>query len=405
MGLTPKESKNAFVFLSGGRFTSMFIQAALLVWFASLSNVEEISWVLTWFSLALLLSGLTDLGFGILLTKLGAESKTAQKAALALDTKITSALILCVLLFSVVMFFGLEGIHPPEFILVPAALCLWGLIETLVEAGALVLVSAAKTAKAGLAITFRRLLALVFFPVFLLWTTPGLAFASSLLCGALVLYFFVPRAFSTKGISSYLPKPSEIGKYALSSGSGQLRLLEAPLVTWLFSVTMSSSFLLSSRLAGPLFVLTGSLGTAVLAVEKKLSFRLVQFVILTATSTTSLVILLLLYSTSSLAEVASSVVTWFDEESAQVFLLVFLRYFTVGIVGVLNSILVKLGKIDYSVKSSLFVNIAGLSVLLVFGLFTKDLVLALLFSSLIAILQIAAMSMSLHRFIRETAGE
>jgi hypothetical protein len=389
MQLSPKQSKRAFYSLTSARLSSIIIQAGLLVWYTSVSSVQEVSVTLTWLSLALFLSGVTDLGFGTMITRFGFESRKTQTAILSLDTALTFALLMVVTLVSLIVIAFLPSDVSPEVVLIPFLLLSWCLLETIVEAGALVLVSQSRSALAGFMIIIRRLGGLALFPALLPFFSPGISFSFSLFLGTAVTYFFVPKAFDFKKQFQNLPPMRETLKFSVNSAWGLLRNLEGPLVASIFSPLISSSFLLAARLAAPIAVLTNSFGTVIVGAEKIARPRAIKTIVIVLLLVVGLSLSWVEWLSIMLLPVFSAVVPWADKQSLLITGLVLIRYVIAGVLaGVFSSMLIRFGEISGASKLNLFLNLSGLAAILIVGGILQDIYLALFASIVIGIIQV-----------------
>jgi hypothetical protein len=368
----------------------MLIQAGLLVWYTSLSSVDEVSRTLTWFSIALLVSGLTDLGFGTMITKFGSQSKHTQRAILALDTVITFLLLSLVAGLSLIVILFLPTNLSIEIVLIPALLLCWSLMETLVEAGALTLVSQAKSFSAGIVVVVRRFAGLILFPMLLTYFSPGLSFALALFGGTLATYFFVPKAIDFRKSRVHVPHWREISKFALNSAWGQLRNLEGPIVTALFSPLISSSFLLASRLASPISIITGSFGTVIVGADRTIRPSTVRLIVLSLIAIAGFFVSCLDWISKASLPIFSTVIPWVDEQSLVILGLVLLRFLIVGVgVGIFSSMMIRFGDISKSSRANMFANLVGVASLLIVGILLNDIYIALLTAIFLGLLQVA----------------
>lgn len=389
MQLSPRQSKKAFYSLSSARLMSMLIQAGLLVWYTSIASVEEVSLTLTWLALAFFVSGVTDLGFGTMITRFGFESGKIQRAILALDTVLTLTLLTLAAGISLIVIMAMPANVSIEIVLIPFLLLAWCLLETIVEAGALVLVSQSKSVLAGTLIFIRRFSGFAIFPVLLVYFSPGLSFSLSLFLGTVLTYIFVPKAFNFRKWASHLPPMREALKFSINSAWGLVRNLEGPLVTALFAPIISSSFLLATRLAAPVGVITNSFGTVIVGSEKIVRSSVIKAIILILISFVALGLSCLEWLSVALLPAATTVIPWMDKQSLQIIGLVLLRYLIAGVLaGIFSSIMIRFGDIQEATKLNRSLNLSGLASLLVVGGILQDIYLALLTSILIGIVQL-----------------
>jgi hypothetical protein len=398
MQLSPKQSKSAFYSLTSARLSSIIIQASLLVWYTSVSSVQEVSLTLTWLSLALFLSGITDLGFGTMITRFGFESRKTQTAILSLDTALTFALLIFVALASILMIALLPADVSPEVVLIPFLLLYWSLLETIVEAGALVLVSESRSVLAGLMIVIRRLAGLALFPALLTYFSPGISFSLSLFLGTAATYLFVPKAFNFKKHFQNLPPMREALKFSVNSAWGLLRNLEGPLVATLFSPLISSSFLLASRLAAPIAVLTNSFGTVIVGAEKIAKPQAIKTIVVALMVLVGLSISWVEWLSAILLPFFSAVVPWADMQSLLITGLVLIRHGIAGVLaGIFSSMLIRFGDISGASRLNLFLNLSGLAAILLAGIIFQDIYFALFASIVIGIFQVLVVGNRLRK--------
>ena len=327
--------------LSAGRAVSAICQGVIILWVTSHSSQADLTFLLTWFSMALVVSGVSDFGFTTLVVMVGRDDLVAARRHYGQNLTITLAIILFAI-FATGLFFILDikNTSIPNVLIVSALLfVIWGLLESLSESGNMYQLVANKTYLASSGIASRRILALVFCLVFGNYIPMITLLPLSLIFGTSLNIAFIKVGPSLE-FAEHKSLRKSLKPYAVLSLLGQIRNADVPLVSSLFPVTQASSFALSSRLASPIAILAGSVGNVLLSKRIALApKRIIQGVAIIV-----LLALLILISSSALANsslgLAQVVVHWISKHQLAIVYVVLARWILLSGITILFAALV-----------------------------------------------------------------
>ena len=267
----------------------------------------------------------------------------------------------------------------------------WSLLETLTEAGTMILLGSGEAGKAGVSIALRRVLAAIHF--YLLAHSPlkDYSLSLALLTGTACVYFSLPKAWIwiTKLNRETL---RELRPYAIMGGLAQLRNLDVPIVASIFGPVTSAPYSLGARIANPILIVSGSIGNVLVANRAKSSRKTIGIAVLVTIS----FVLLEMYLSWRLSEKLSgfriSDLTYLNPEMMQVVLTVPARIILLSLAAVIASALMAQNRAREAARINTIFAAIGLAGISVFGFTSKSILATLDLSIFLSIVHVLALA-------------
>jgi O-antigen/teichoic acid export membrane protein len=372
-----------------GRFVSAASQAVMVVWLLSAVPTSEFGFLLTWFSLSLVISGITDFGFTSLILISMKSSEDYAKRILGADTFITFCLVCAALVvaFSTSLLTPkVENLH----ILNATVLVVWGLLETLTEAGNMVQLGSGQAWRAGVSIALRRLVGLASFVALSSAGLSSVAFPLGLMTGTIVAYLLLPKAWLKKSVITRELLTS-LRPFAVVGAVAQVKNLDVPLFTTVFGTVGAASYALGARLANPVLIIAGSVGNVVVGSKSKIQRRQLLWILFLGVSSVFVTLYLGPLLARSLSSAFTAIIPFLTSEETLIAILVLARFLMTSIAAVFSSALINLGRVELVAKLNLLTAIAACLVILGVGFLSNNLLLTVGCSISLYSLQVLAL--------------
>jgi hypothetical protein len=389
--------KQSIAALTSARLFSAICQGLTIIWFSSQSSLSELTFSLTWFSVALVLSGVSDLGFTTLIVVSGRDSPAKAKMHYGQNLTLTSLMIAILLAFSPLYFIFGHRISEAGMIFFASVLLflIWGLLESLSESGNMYQLVEGKVLAAAIGISIRRAAALAVCLTFQSVIPLSVLLPLGLMAGSVMNLCSIRVGWNFK-FSNIKKTITTLRPFALMSLLGQARNLDVPLVSAYFPISQAGAFAISSRLASPIAILAGSIGNVFLARSHKFSRqKLYRFGIATLIPP----VLMVIFS-SYLARIflspAQYFVSWFTLPLLEVVFLVAARWLLFAAVTVIFAALVGDGLARVVVRSQILFVLVTITIICSSGIVGLGIVQASLLLFLFSWLQLLHLIFNLY---------
>ena len=386
-------------FLVAGRLISALAQSFIVVWLVAVDSPEQVGFLLSWFSIALIASGLTDFGFTTLILVSTKSSWEKTRSLLGADTLISAVLAAVVVVASVLAVLLNSERSFVICVVNAATLLIWGILETLTEAANMVQLGRGQSSRAGLAIALRRLIALGVFALLVGTGLTDIAFSVALFSGTAAVYVFLPKAWATRGVFTR-ELFDEIRPYAVMSGVGQLRNFDVPIMAAVFGPGRSAPYAVGARLANPVLILAGSLGNVLVASRQRLGRSHLVTILIIGSGLTAAVICLGPFIAPPISVLVQPEVAWLTDQNVLVAIVVFARFLLVAMTMVLSGLLVSLSRVSFTARVNLVFALTASLVLVLVGVLSNQVLLTLFASILIYLCQAVTLAAVALRDLR-----
>ena len=333
--------------LGMGRLVSALCQSIMLIWLASKVTPSEAGTTLTWYTIAIVLASVSDLGIGSL-TLLSATKSNQQKAMQLYTVGLLLGLMVFLLTSATAGLISMSA--TPLF--VGIGLLLWAQLDRLADLGFMFDIAESKSMRVGVITGGRRIAALAIFIALEGMFRSDVVFVVSLLISSALAFFFFGKAHTRVhkiNKSDLFELLRELKPYLANSLLSQLRALEAPLLTVGIGQARTAAYTLGVRLTTPILMLYGSSGVAVLGSGHSLGRKEIKSVLIFSTAL-SVVFISLSFSAGILQPFAAAFVPWLSALDVAVIFILALRTCAWGLSGIFSMNLIGQNKVVTATK-------------------------------------------------------
>jgi O-antigen/teichoic acid export membrane protein len=336
------KSSSAGLPLGMGRLISAASQSVMLIWLASRSTPLEAGTTLTWYTIAVVLASVSDLGIGSL-TLLSVTKSNQQKAKQLYTVGLLSGVIVFLITSASAALMGMSATS----LFVVLGLLLWAQLDRLADLGFMFDIAESKNMRVGVLTGGRRMAALAIFLALEGILRSDVAFIVSLLTSSALAFIIFGKAHTRVhelNRADLFALISELRPYLFNSLLSQLRALEAPLLTVGGGQARTAAYTLGVRLTSPVLMLYGSSGVAVLGSGRSLGRKEIKSLLI-FTAALGLVCISLGLSAGTLQPIAAVFIPWLSASDVAVIFLVGLRTCVWGLSGIFSMNLIGQDKV------------------------------------------------------------